>query len=61
MHIREADMESLMNDFSDYKLLDKEIPFDTFSYINLNNMYDMESKTEHMQGIGIQDKDYPIG
>ena len=40
-------------------LFGKNIPFDSFSYINENNMYVMANKAEIMQDIDIKDEAYP--
>ena len=44
---------------NDDGIFGKNIPFDTFSYINENNMYTMANKAGIMQDFDIKDEDCP--
>ena len=57
--VRKNDLNSLIDNLNDDDLFGKNIPFDSFSHINENNMYVMANKTEIIQDIGIKDENLP--
>ena len=57
--IRKNELDHFVNNLQDSDLYGRDIPFDTFTYINENNIYAMANKAELMNDIDIQDQDYP--
>lgn len=56
--IRATEFHEFINELSDDDLFGRDVPFDTFEYINENNIFAYTSTTSR-EDIDIEDEDYP--